>query len=125
MLNTKYIRVGNIESRKPTFITETKDIDIVYWIPNTYYNRENEYEWDKDGNAHPPNKFNITIDSECFKHPETCFSIANFVYNEDEPCYDLNYIGFRPFELSEKDFNDFLYVTKYIYNILKKELEND
>lgn len=123
----KYIRVGNIEARNPTYLDnrETKDIDIVCWEPNSYYSKEDEYLWDEDGIAHPRNRPYIYIYPSCFKNPETCYTVATFIYNEKEPCYNLTYTGFRPFELSEKDAQDFSYILKYLYKVLKYELKED
>jgi len=123
----KYIRVGNIESRKPTYLfdppPDNKDVDIVVWSPNPYYGHEDEYDWDDNGCAHMKNYPNVTIHPGCFKNPEQCMSVAGFKYDSKEPCYELQHVCFRPFELSEQDYKDYLYVSRQVYKSLKEEIK--
>lgn len=122
----KYIRVGNIESRKPTYLfdppPDDKNVDIVVWSPNPYYGRESEYDWDDEGYAHLKEHYNVRIHPGCFKRTEQCMSIAGFRYDPKEPCYELQHVCFRPFELSEQDYKDYLYVIRQVYKALDKEL---
>lgn len=128
MMN-KYIRVGNIESRKPTYLfnppVDDKNIDIVVWNPNPYYGWESNYDWDENGCAHLKDDYRVRIHPSCFKNPESCISIAGFKYDPKESCYELQHVCFRPFELSEQDYKDYLYVIRQVYKALDKELKEN
>lgn len=122
----KYIRVGNIESRKPVYLfdppPDDKNIDIVVWSPNPYYGHESDYDWDDEGCAHLKGGYNVRIHPSCFKNSEQCMSVAGFRYDPKEPCYELQHVCFRPFELSKQDYEDYLYVIRQVYKALDKEL---
>lgn len=125
----KYIRVGNIESREPTYLNNPpkndKNIDIVVWHPNPYYGRESDFDWDNEGYAYVKDSPIVRYSPDCFKNPEQCMSVASFEFDPHEPCYELKHVCFRPFELSEKDYTDYLYVIRQVYKALKIELSEE
>ena len=41
---------------------------------------------------------NHRVHKSCFKHPETCFTLASFEYNEHEEFYELQFCEDRPIE---------------------------
>lgn len=117
-------RIGNIELRKgltfPIKDTPSKVYyEIVFWYPNTYYNKESEFIYVKETNNYYKEEFpNFRISADCFKHPESCYTLATLCtnrYHDEEP--DIKSVGSRPFRLSEEDKKDFLEVIDHIYKI--------
>ena len=99
-------RIGSLEFKPASYLLPKNkwpkhpawSIDM--WIPNFYYGRDNEYPEDPNDNSYRlylkyPNH---RIHKSCFKHPETCFTLASFEYNEHEEFYGLQFCGDRPIE---------------------------
>lgn len=105
------MRIGNLEFRKSSYLGEEPEHCgyLVYkWYPNEYYGRETEFI--KDGDWYRPNNehYNfIKIDKDCFKHPESCYTIAHWNWNDREGCYDFEFVGDRPIDLTISEWNDF------------------
>lgn len=103
------IRLGNLELRKASYICkepEHPSYHIYKWVPNEHYKQERKYI--KDGDFYRPKNgsLNYRIHKNCFKHPETCYSIASFD-RDKEGFYELHFIGDRPFNLSTEERNLF------------------
>jgi len=94
-------RIGDIE-----IIKIGKIIEIIKWQPNCFFGKENEY--DQLDSETFRNKINphYIVHSSCFLNNETCYVLANFENG------NLKFIGDRPFQLTEKDFNDFIKITR-------------
>ena len=85
-------RINNLEFKPASYLLP-KDKwpdhpawDIVKWYPNEYYNKQDEFipiKEDPKFYQHPEFTF-CKIHKDCFKYPETCYSIATFEYDEDE-----------------------------------------
>jgi len=83
-----------------------------------YYGTEKELldegyeriEYDSGGWA--MTRSNHTIDSSCFKNPETCYVIAWLEPNRREPDVNLLSVGSRLLDLSEEDMDAFFRVYK-------------
>lgn len=128
-LNTDGIkskRIGNVMFRKATYLGEEPEfpswhIDLFY--PNPNYGKEHEYT--KEGDYYVKDIYNpcsIRYHKDCFKHKESCYSIASFIRDE-EGYYELSFIGDRPLSLNENDFKDFMELVKYGYKELNREEE--
>ncbi len=123
------IRINDIECRQTTY--KPKEYEFVKWEKNMYYGTEKELldegyeriEYDSGGWA--MTRSNHTIDSSCFKNPETCYVIAWLEPNRREPDVNLLSVGSRLLDLSEEDMDAFFRVykiaTEMIMDMMKKE----
>jgi hypothetical protein len=99
------VRLGNLELRKAVCIgnkePEYPSYHIDKWGPNPHYKQERKYI--KDGDYYrPKDSHNCRIHKNCFKNPETCYSIASFD-RDKEGFYEINFIGARPFDLNKEE----------------------
>ena len=108
-------RIGNIEYR--TVISESgyKHVEIIRWVPNSLYGKEDEFEKSPFDSK---TKNGIVYNDSCFKNPEVCYVIAT-IYYSDEPY--INSIGMRAFDLNEQDEIDFKKLIRYAYQYVVKE----
>jgi hypothetical protein len=114
---------GDIECR----LTQTR-YEIIKWFPNEYYNAEQKlieegYEKVEFGNGDWNLKKDYhSINSSCFKNPESCYVIAWLKYDEDEYCTELESVGDRILNLDKKERDDFFTVYELANKmILEKE----
>ena len=99
-------RIGDLEFSPASYLLPKEkwpkhpawSIDM--WIPNFYYGKDDEYPEDTLDNSYRicPKYPRHRIHKECFKHPETCFTLASFEYDEHEDFYELQFCGDRPIE---------------------------
>lgn len=99
------MRIGNIELR---CVNETWE--IVQWYPNYFYQRENEFIKVDDEHYRYKDNDNCYVHKDCFRNPESCCVIAFVERSEDEP--DILSVGIRPWQLNEKDEQDFKQILK-------------
>ena len=137
------LRVGNVELRTslPLFVRdkdrklkepteENRYLEIVHWWPNTKYNKQGEYVRHERENGKgyyytdPNEEFPIRYDESCFMNPETCCSIARYNYDEKEDLYELRFVGNRPLDLEDDDFNDFVEVIRKAKDIIETQVLN-
>ncbi len=112
-------RIGNLEFAPASYLLPKNEWPknpswhIDYWYPNVYYGRESEYE--KAGDWYIDPKFSFgRIHKSCFKHPESCFAIASFNYDEHENFYEVRFISDRPItSLSSEEQITFWELLKY------------
>lgn len=120
MVETK--RINTLEFREATYLTknppEIKAYHIDRWYPNCYYGRESEFIKDTDGFYRDPVHSWHRIHKSCFKHPESCYTIATFEYDEYEGEYEFMWVGERPLDLNEQEEKDFKELIKYGFEIL-------
>ena len=109
-------RIGNLMFRKATYLGEEPEFPswhIDFFYPNPYYGKEHEYI--KEGDFYVKdihNSRSIRHHKDCFKHKESCYSIASF-RRDEEGYYELSFIESRPIQLSKKDIKDFWELIKY------------
>lgn len=107
------IRISNIELREATYLVdppEHKAWHIDRWYPNVYYGKESEYT--KEGDFYrAKGEICHTLHKSCFQHPEVCYAIAEFIWNNGE--YVFQYIGNRPLSLTKEEQEAFQEVIKY------------
>jgi hypothetical protein len=80
--------------------------EIVKYQPNSYYGNEDKYEWENDYALlflGEPGGY-VRIHKSCFESPETMYVLASWKNINDDKCSpDLQFVGSRPFELSENE----------------------
>lgn len=108
-------RIGNIEYRTVVSFNGHKYIEIVRWVPNSLYGKEDEFE---KSSFDTRTKNGVCHDDACFKNPEVCYTIATIDY-ADEP--DIKSVGMRAFDLDEQDEKDFKKLIRYAYQYIVKE----
>ena len=115
-------RIGSIGFRKATYIGEEPEhpsYHIDRWHPNPDYGRENEYIKDGDWYRHP-DFHNYMKHKDCFKHPESCYAIARFVWDDHEEIYELHFVGDRPSELNKDERDVFWEIYEYGEKVLNR-----
>lgn len=123
----KSLRVGNLMFRKAAYLGREPEfpvwhIDLFY--PNPQYGKEKEYVKRDDFYVKPGDPYSIRYHQDCFKHKESCYSIASFERDE-EGYYELKFIGDRPLNLNKDELKDFWKLVKYGYHELNKLNEDD
>ena len=102
-------RIGNLEYRKMD-----NYIEIIHWVPNSLYGKEDEFEKTFSGSYKKNGTF---YDEECFKNPETCYTVA-WLEIKEEP--NIISCGLRAFQLDEQDDKDFKLLVIYAYQYAHK-----
>lgn len=106
--------------------------EIIKWYPNSYYGAEAKYLEDGyvlSGGFYK--KDNLSIGESCFKHPESCFTVATLHYDNEEGCCDMRTIGPRVLNLNKQERSDFFDVYAMAEDrihreaCLKEMMEND
>ena len=111
-------RIGNLEFCPASYLLpkeewpEKPSWHIDYWYPNGYYGRESEFIKKGDWYLLPDNK-HCRIHKDCFKNPQCCMAIASFNYNENEGCYELEFVGDRPIQLTKEERDIFWELLEY------------
>ena len=116
------MRIDNLEFRKCSYLGEPPEHigwEICKYQPNHYYGRESEFV--KDGEYYHPNneQYNfVSIHKSCFQSPETCFTIASWRWNSHEDCYNLEFVGDRPLNLTDSEWLTFRKLLEYGFHQL-------
>lgn len=117
------LRIGNLGISKAGYLCEEPShpsYHINKFQKNPHYGKEDEYEWSEDGSyAYKPESPYWRINKSCFEHPETCYAIAEFEYDEHEDFYEIRFVGDRPFDLNEEEreiFWDLLQTGNAVFN---------
>ena len=101
------IRIENLRIRKATYINEEPkhpSYHIEKWETNSYYGNEDKFIKEGEYYMHPDDAYKcIRIHKSCFKHPETCYAIASFNWDDHEEIYELHFISDRPLHLSKEE----------------------
>jgi len=111
------IRINQIECR-----FSQGRYEIVKWYPNSYYGKEQEYVdkgWKVGEDFYRLN--NTSIHKNCFKNPESCYTVATLQYDDDERCCDMQTIGPRLLQLSKPERDDFFAVYEYAEDRIREE----
>ena len=110
-------RIGNIEYRTVVSFDGHKYVEIVCWVPNSLYGKEDEFE---KSPFDIKTKNGVVYDDNCFINPEVYYTIATIDYS-DEP--DIKSVGMRAFDLEEQDEKDFKKLIRYAYQYVVKEFK--
>lgn len=119
-------RIGNLMFRKATYLGEEPEFPswhIDFFYPNPYYGKESEYTKEGDFYVDINSPYRIRRHKSCFKHKESCYSIASFT-RDKEGFYELSFIGDRPLNLNEEEMKTFWKLVKYGYNELNRLTED-
>lgn len=114
-------RINNLEFKHASYLLpkdkwpDNPAWDIVKWYPNEYYNKQDEFipvKGDPKFYQHPEFTF-CKVHKDCFKYPETCYSIATFEYDKHENFYELHFVCDRPLDLNEDEIKTFWELIKF------------
>jgi len=111
------IRINQIECR-----FSQGRYEIVKWYPNSYYGKEQEYVdngWEVGEDFYRLN--NTSIHKNCFKNPESCYTVATLHYDDGEGCCDMQTVGPRVLQLSKPEREDFFAVYEYAEDRIREE----
>lgn len=115
-------RINNLEFKVATYFLknppEIKAYHINRYMPNCYYGHEDDFIKIDDNWYRDPNFSWHKLHKSCFKHLETCYTIASFEYNKHEGIYEFMWIGERPLDLTEQEEKDFKKLIIYGFNKL-------
>jgi hypothetical protein len=125
------VRIGNIECRQTTY--KEREYEIIKWQVNQYYGNEekmiNEDGYTKvkyDNGEWGLSKDFHTINSSCFKNPETCYVIAWLKPNRKEPDVNMETVGNRMLELEQSELSTFMRVYRIAHELIMEEItENE
>lgn len=117
------MRINNLEFRKSSYIGNPPEHigwEICLWESNVYYGHESDFI-KKDNYYYCEDKPWWKIHEDCFKHPESCFTIASWDYKDG--CYEFSFVGDRPIRYLEtdEDWNDFRTLIKLGFSKLNSE----
>ena len=113
--NIESKRLGNLMFGKATYLGEEPEFPswhIDFFYPNPCYGKESEYIKEGDYYKDARKPFPVRYHKDCFKHKESCYSIASFI-RDREGFYELSFIGDRPLNLNEEDIEDFWELVRY------------
>lgn len=124
------IRINDFECRSSIYRED--EYEMVKWQVNKYYGQEKflvewegyekvEYkggDWGLTKNSH-------TINSSCFKNPETCYVIAQLKLNRREPDVDMKTVGSRLLELEAGELNTFMKVYRLANDMIMETINKD
>lgn len=120
-------RIGALEFRPSTYICkppENPSWEIVMYYPNFYYNKQSNYKYIGDG-MYEDNEFpQHRIHESCFKHPESCYTLGSFRYNQREDFYEFQFCGDRPMSLNKENREPFWDLLVYGNEMLNNEDNN-
>ena len=124
------IRINDFECRSSVYRED--EYEMVKWEGNRYYGQEKfMIEWEgyekvkyRDGdwglrrNSH-------TINSSCFKNPETCYVIATLKLNRREPDIDMETVGSRLLDLEVNELGEFMKVYRLAQGMIMEKMNED
>lgn len=118
---------GTLQFTKASYLGEEPEHPsyvIQKWETNPYYGREKNYI--DDGDYYRDKECpNLRISKECFKDPTYCYVIASFDWDAHEELYEIEFIGYRPLELTDKQWIEFRSLLKSGYKQLNYGQETD
>lgn len=122
-------RIDNLQLRKATYLgkePEHVSYHIEKWEPNRYYGNEDKFIIDGNYYRYPDNEYGfVRIHKSCFRHPETCYSIASFDWDDHEGIYELRFVGDRPLDLSKEEREVFWQLIELGEEVLNKHNGDD
>ena len=124
------IRINDFECRSSIYRED--EYEMVKWEINQYYGQEKfliEWEgYEKVGNDSSNwglRKGSHTINSSCFKNPETCYVIATLKLNRREPDVDMETVGSRLLDLEPNELTEFMKVYRLAQDMIMQNLNKD
>lgn len=123
------IRINNFECRKSVY--QSHEYDMVQYQTNSYYGTEQELldcgykRIEYPGGDWGMTKNNHTINSSCFKNPESCYVIASLEVNKREPDVNMKTVGGRLLDLEQDELDMFMRVYRLAYNMIMETINKD
>ena len=123
-------RIENLEFGPASYLLPKEEYPknpawhIDYWYPNGYYGRESEFIKEGDWYLYPDNP-HCRVHKDCFKNPQSCMAIASFNYNNHEGCYELEFVGDRPIQLTKEERDIFWELLEYGFKQLNNQEEDE
>lgn len=124
------IRINDFECRSSIYRED--EYEMVKWQVNQYYGQEKFLvEWEgyekieyEGGNWALKKDFH-SINSSCFKNPETCYVIATLKLNRREPDVDMETVGSRLLDLEPNELDEFMKVYRLAQDMIMQNLNED
>ena len=108
------LRIGNIEIRE-TADARFHEYEVVKWSPNPLYGKKDEYRVETPLGEIAFKKGCVNYSESCFDHPETCYVVSFITWNHKEPCWDVDEVGTRPWQLEDEDYDNWSKVMKLAF----------
>lgn len=123
------IRINNIECRQTIY--KQREYEIIKWQKNNYYGTEEKLlsegfeRVEYDNGDWGMQNGNYTVNSSCFKNPESCYVIAWLEPNYKEPDVNMCTVGGRLLELEQSELNTFMKVYKIAHELIMEKVNWD
>lgn len=120
-------RIGNLEFRIATYLGEVPEnpsYSIDKWHPNEYYGKEKDFIEENNEFYRHPKYPNCYVHKDCFKNPESCYSIAHFDIDRSGH-YNLHIVDNRTLDLNHDELKDFWELAHYGDKILNNKNEQE
>ena len=126
----KNLRIGSLEFGPSTYLCKppkNPSWEIKFWYPNSYYGRKNEFTYAGDGMYRDSRSeySYLRVHESCFKHPESCYTLGSFEWDEHEGFYEFHFCADRPMDLSEENWEPFRKLLIYGNEMLNQYDEED
>lgn len=99
--------------------------EICRYYPNYLYGKEDEYTYIGAGRYQSKGHPNHYVSEGCFKHKESCYTIASWQWDEHEGIYELKVCCNRLLDLDEEERKMFWEVYEYGEKIINAISEDD
>lgn len=122
-------RIGALQLRKASYLGEEPEhpsYHISKWEANSYFGNEHMFIEEGDYYRYPDDRYaSIRINKSCFKHPEVCYTIASFEWDDHEEAYELRFTCDRPLYLTKEEKDIFWDLAEEGYKELNKHEYED
>ena len=127
------IRINNIGARPPVYIGKPpknayRILSMVQYYPCQYYGKLEEYladGWEYVDEGTRLRKDNCTISKSFFDKEELLMGIADLEYDSSEDCTNLETVGERVLNLSNKNREDFFEVYELAARKLREACSDE
>ena len=119
------LRIGNIELR--AIDSKHYNYEVMKWSPNSLYGKKDEYRVETPLGEVTYEHNGVKYSESCFEHPESCYVVSFIKYDWHEGWWEVEEVATRPWELPEKDYDDWTKVMKtcLVTKILPEPIEED
>lgn len=124
------LRIGVLEFGPSTYLCKppkNPSWEIRFWYPNSYYGKKDEFESVGDGmyiHKHSDSDW-WRVHESCFKHPESCYTLGSFEWDDREEFYEFHFCGSRPMDLKEEHWESFRELLIYGNEMLNSNDEDE
>lgn len=121
-------RIGTLEFRLCSYLCDYPEVpgwEIVKYYPNCYYGKEDGYIYVGAGRYQDKEWPNHYVSESCFRHKESCYTIASWHWDDREHIYELRSIGNRLLDLTEEERTIFWQIYEYGEKFINAVSEDD